>query len=516
MINKKVEKFMSESFEYKLNPAYCIYKGVAIESQLGSQISFWITDKNSRKTVKTNFYNYVDYVRSLKECPPEYSKRPSVKFKMKKKDEIEKIVGKQIGNFYSEQQIRILEKICSEEKGFVVIASESKSKKFNSVLHLNMYRNRKKDFLVEKWEENGKEKILKAVNENKLIFVEMEKSNLAEVISELLQENGLREEFLLENLKGVIVQDTHEFLEKEDLLADIAIFNKNKLKKSLMKMNDDEKENSFIHYTNFGNVLRESRTRMIGKSVGDNKNLARISVFMLMFCVILVGMTGCNSCKSNTWKHKEIRDAFVNTCLGYGFSSLNEWQKFYREKFSLDYIGWCRAENFLVDKFSQKGNLPLYYGCWKSDGKNIRNKDDSENKREFGEIYCRKPVKKTVYDEDFTVPYRISGELDYSGIDINLRYWFFNNTNKNIRTFTIVFYIFDEDGNPPINSRNNVILEENKFVEYYSNLSKKINLNDYFDMDSDKEYSLDYLYVSKIEFADGTVWSDPFGMKYLN
>lgn len=67
-----------------------------------------------------------------------------------------------------------------------------------------------------------------------------------------------------------------------------------------------------------------------------------------------------------------IYESFRNTCMGKGFNSLNEWQKNCRAMWSLDYIAWADASDFMdVEKEI------LYYGTW-------------SGKYGKGEVYCRK------------------------------------------------------------------------------------------------------------------------------
>lgn len=401
---------MAEEFLYRLNPAYCMYKGIAIEEQSGSKISFVVSSKDVRKTVKKGFYEYVDYVRSLQECPPEYSARPKIKFKFRTKNEVEKRLAAQMKTIYTQIQLEILEKIFNEKKGLIIIATEAESKQYEKLLHfdlMNQFVENK--IVVEKWQEDKKDFIKNALNENYLVFVEMKKSNVSQIIAELLKDDFFTEDFLYENLKGIILQDTHDFMDREDLLSDIAILKSKKPLKHLNYMSEDEQDECFVHYTNFGNVLKNGRKRL--------------TAFAMLFCLVFSGFANFN------WRNK------------------------------------------------------------------INDKIDSK---------------------DWSVPYQISGELDYSNLELNLNYWFFNNNDKNIRSFTIVFYLFDEDGNPPVSTRSNIVLNQNMFVEGYANISKRIRLDYLFETLPDQEYTLDYMYVSKIEFADGTEWSDPFGMKYLN
>ena len=75
---------------------------------------------------------------------------------------------------------------------------------------------------------------------------------------------------------------------------------------------------------------------------------------------------------------KFIAESFRNTCKGKGFENLEEWQLTCRAIFKLDYIGWCRAQEFMIDDNEAQGLL--MYGKWLG-------KDGLE--QSSGEVYCR-------------------------------------------------------------------------------------------------------------------------------
>lgn len=61
-----------ESYEFKLNPAYSLYSGVAVGWQKGSAVIF-VTERVLKKEVKSSleraFKNYVRFVRGRVGCP---------------------------------------------------------------------------------------------------------------------------------------------------------------------------------------------------------------------------------------------------------------------------------------------------------------------------------------------------------------------------------------------------------------------------------------------------------------
>ena len=59
-----------------------------------------------------------------------------------------------------------------------------------------------------------------------------------------------------------------------------------------------------------------------------------------------------------------IAESFKKTCEGKGFDSLEEWQLCCRAMFGLEYIAWCPAENFMIDRGAERGAGRLMYGKW--------------------------------------------------------------------------------------------------------------------------------------------------------
>lgn len=114
------------------------------------------------------------------------------------------------------------------------------------------------------------------------------------------------------------------------------------------------------------------------------------------------------------------------------------------------------------------------------------------------------------------IPYFVSGEMvvdssskyEVAGFDFN----FINKSEKNIKSFTIVFYIFDEDGNPPALGKNNIVITINSKILSQENYESCVSLDSFLYEIPEEPYEVDYLYVSKIVYEDDSVWSDPFGV----
>lgn len=116
-------------------------------------------------------------------------------------------------------------------------------------------------------------------------------------------------------------------------------------------------------------------------------------------------------------------------------------------------------------------------------------------------------------------PYLINAQMvmedsdayDIAGLDL----YIFNKTDKCIRDFTVVFYVYDADGNPPEGMKNNLVIPVEAEIEADDELSACICLDKYLTFIPEEPFQIDFLYLSKITYEDGSEWSDPFGLNYF-
>lgn len=102
-----------------------------------------------------------------------------------------------------------------------------------------------------------------------------------------------------------------------------------------------------------------------------------------------------------------------------------------------------------------------------------------------------------------------SSEYEVAGINLHVM----NKSDKEIESFTVVFFLFDQDGNPPENMKNSLVLSINSQIDPHEVLETCICLDDYLYTVPEGVYQVDYLYLSNITYDDGSVWSDPYGFK---
>lgn len=116
------------------------------------------------------------------------------------------------------------------------------------------------------------------------------------------------------------------------------------------------------------------------------------------------------------------------------------------------------------------------------------------------------------------VPYVINGtfvsesniaEYEICGVDI----YFLNKSDKVVNSFTVVFFLFDEEGEPVNTTKSNLVFRINESVESKESINLCLSLDQYMNYYPEEDYFIDYLYVSNISYTDGTEWSDPLGLQ---
>ncbi|MCR4580379.1 MAG: hypothetical protein K5681_08535 [Treponema sp.] len=114
------------------------------------------------------------------------------------------------------------------------------------------------------------------------------------------------------------------------------------------------------------------------------------------------------------------------------------------------------------------------------------------------------------------VPYLISSSIemeespDYEIAGLNLS--FHNRSEKTVKTFTIAFYVFDEDGEPASFCRSNIVISVEKEIGPGESSQMLLPLDQFFSYRPEELYTADYLYVSRIIYSDQSSWTDPFGL----
>lgn len=116
-----------------------------------------------------------------------------------------------------------------------------------------------------------------------------------------------------------------------------------------------------------------------------------------------------------------------------------------------------------------------------------------------------------------SIPYVISGDFvmdegskEYSicGVDLYL----FNKSEKEISSVNVVFFLFDKDGEPAVECSNKISAKIEQIVPGEEDCNFCLSLDRFMNSVPEEELLVDYLYLSKIEYEDGSCWEDPYGL----
>ena len=116
-----------------------------------------------------------------------------------------------------------------------------------------------------------------------------------------------------------------------------------------------------------------------------------------------------------------------------------------------------------------------------------------------------------------SIPYVITGEfvMDESASDYSLcgvDFFIMNKTEKEIRSFNVVLFLFDQDGEPAYECSSKISADIEKSISSGESTSFCMSLDKFMNTIPSDPLIVDYLYLSKIEYQDGSVWEDPYGM----
>ena len=105
-----------------------------------------------------------------------------------------------------------------------------------------------------------------------------------------------------------------------------------------------------------------------------------------------------------------------------------------------------------------------------------------------------------VMDEESSV-YKICGvELSFSNL-----------ATETVKEFEVVFFLFDSDGEPAYECPNRLAFSIEREIGLDEDFSVCLSLDSYMTFVPQSLLEIDYLYVSRITYADGSIWVDPYG-----
>lgn len=89
---------------------------------------------------------------------------------------------------------------------------------------------------------------------------------------------------------------------------------------------------------------------------------------------------------------------------------------------------------------------------------------------------------------------------------------FFNNSGKTVKGFAVSFRLYDSDGNAFGFGFNGITTEYRGEVEPKKDVEIIVSLDSVQNVQVSEGMQLDFIYVSKIIYTDGSVWTDPVGL----
>ncbi len=105
-----------------------------------------------------------------------------------------------------------------------------------------------------------------------------------------------------------------------------------------------------------------------------------------------------------------------------------------------------------------------------------------------------------VMDEESSV-YKICGvELSFSNL-----------ATETVKEFEVVFFLFDSDGEPAYECPNRLAFSIEREIGPDEDFSVCLSLDSYMTFVPQSLLEIDYLYVSRITYTDGSIWVDPYG-----
>ena len=115
-----------------------------------------------------------------------------------------------------------------------------------------------------------------------------------------------------------------------------------------------------------------------------------------------------------------------------------------------------------------------------------------------------------------SLPYVLNGQFvmeenspDYSfcGIDFTL----LNKSQKEIKGMNIIFYLFDQDGEPAAECQNKISVQIEKNISPGDTAYFCMSLDTFMTSIPESNLVVDYLYIASLVYEDGSRWEDPYG-----
>ena len=113
-------------------------------------------------------------------------------------------------------------------------------------------------------------------------------------------------------------------------------------------------------------------------------------------------------------------------------------------------------------------------------------------------------------------PYSIAADFvmeeesdDYKICGANI--FFYNHSFLTVKEFELVFFLFNSEGEPAPECSERLTFAIEKEIGPDEDFTICLNLDSFMTFIPEVPLDIDYLYVTKIVYEDGSVWEDPYG-----
>lgn len=114
-----------------------------------------------------------------------------------------------------------------------------------------------------------------------------------------------------------------------------------------------------------------------------------------------------------------------------------------------------------------------------------------------------------------SIPYGIRGSISVCEVEgkseIYVTGEFDNIDKKEVSSFTVVFMVFNSEGEISFQGKSNLVIKVSNSVLPGTKSDFQIPLTELLTGINTLSLGIDYLYVSRIDYFDGSIWADPFG-----
>lgn len=305
--NSHTNCMKSKKYKFEISKLYGLYNGIAVDSQFGSQISFLTTghDRAVFKEVTENFKHHVSCVKRQSDCPLEYKKAVKITFISSSMALIRKNLGfSQNADFeesfnskrrnsyfkanslceigFNKKQSEILESICSEGCGILLICGKSFSGKTLTGKYLSDFATQtivsEKDrefsdvLFIDDADFSDLEQLVK-IAENCFVIAEFNLKNEDSCFDMIRNFELYGEGGLYTVLKGIVFQQIDvfegiQYMPAKIFVPNLKINNFNEIFEKDIERNSEY--SGFDCITNFGEILNQT---LKNKQLNLNKNV---------------------------------------------------------------------------------------------------------------------------------------------------------------------------------------------------------------------------------------------------